>query len=268
MFNYPPIVCHHDFSKSDLSVDTLPKNVSFVRPHLQTAWGEFSLVEATVQAIKLLYESENPPDWFILLSGTDYPIKTAKQILTDLSLSQYDAHIHHQEIIYKVYQENVKMSVMWQMLAYRRYCSWNLFSLPFFKDFTIRWGHPLLSKPSPPFSQKLRCFAGSQWFSANHRTAKYIIKFHSQKNSLTSHYRRRMFADESYFQTILANAPHLNLKNDDYRYVDWSTKGAHPKTLVMEDLPSLLASPCHFARKFDIDVDSNILDQLDTMTLP
>lgn len=267
MFNYPPIVCHHDFSKCDLSVDNLPKNISFVRPHVETAWGDFSIVEATIQAIKLMYESANSPDWFILLSGSDYPIKTAKEILNDLTSSQYDAYIHHEEIIYKVYKENVKMSLIWQLLAYQRYCSYELFSVPFLNNLIIRLEHPLLTQPFLPFSEKLRCFAGSQWFSANQRAAEYIIKFHSQKNALTSHYRSRMFADESYFQTILANAPHLNLKNDDYRYVDWSTQGAHPKTMVMEDLPHLLSSSCHFARKFDIDVDSTILDQLDRITL-
>ena len=267
MFNYPTIVCHHDFSKCDLSVDNLPKNISFVRPHIETAWGYFSIVEATIQAIKLMYESANSPDWFILLSGSDYPIKTAKEILSDLTSSKYDAHIHHEEIIYKVYKQNVKMSVIWQILAYQRYCSYELFSVPFFNNPKVRLEHPLLTKPFLPFSEKLRCFGGGQWFSANHRAAEYIIKFHSQKNALISHYRSRMFADESYFQTILANAPHLNLKNDDYRYVDWSTEGAHPKTMVMEDLPNLLTSSCHFARKFDIDVDSNILDQLDTITL-
>ena len=267
MFNYPTIVCHHDFSKCDLSVDTLPKNISFVRPHIETAWGEFSAVEAIIKAIKLMYESVNPPDWFILLSGADYPIKTAKQILDDFNSTEYDAYIHHEEIIYKVYKQNVKMSVIWQILAYQRYCSYELFSVPFFKNFTIRLEHPLLTKPFLPFSNKFRCFAGGLWFCANQRAAEYIIEFHNQKNALASHYYHRMFVDESYFQTILANAPHLNLKNDDYRYVDWSTQGAHPKTMVMEDLPHLLASSCHFARKFDIDVDSNILDQLDTITL-
>jgi len=153
------------------------------------------------------------------------------------------------------------------MLAHQRYRSYELFSVPFLNNPKVRLEHPLLTKPFLPFSEKLLCFAGSQWFSANHRAAEYIINFHSQKNALTSHYRHRIFADESYFQTILANAPHLNLKNDDYRYVDWSTQGAHPKTMVMEDLPNLLSSSCHFARKFDIDVDSNILDQLDTITL-
>ena len=32
MFNYPPIVCHHDFDKCPLSVDHLSKNIEFVRP--------------------------------------------------------------------------------------------------------------------------------------------------------------------------------------------------------------------------------------------
>ncbi|CAD5960970.1 Core-2/I-Branching enzyme [Planktothrix tepida] len=72
MFNYPSIVCHHDFSKCDLSTDTLPKNVSFVRPHIETAWGEFSAVEAIIKAIKLMYESVNPPDWFILLKISQF----------------------------------------------------------------------------------------------------------------------------------------------------------------------------------------------------
>jgi hypothetical protein len=267
MFNYPLIVCHHDFFKCDLPISKLSKNISFVRPHLETKWGDFSLVEATVQAIKLMYNCADSPDWFILLSGADYPIKTAKKILDDLSSSRYDAHMHHEEIIYKVYKQNIKMSVIWQILAHQRYCSYELFSIPFLKNFTIRLEHPLLTKPFLPFYEKLRCFTGSQWFCANQRAAEYIIEFHSQKNPLTSHYRHRMFADESYFHTILANAPHLKLKNDDYRYVDWSTKAAHPKTMVMEDLPRLLASSCHFARKFDMDVDSTILDQLDTITL-
>ncbi|WP_414528683.1 beta-1,6-N-acetylglucosaminyltransferase [Nodularia chucula] len=248
-------------------MDNLSKNISFVRPHLQTGWGEFSVVEATVQAIKLMYEYANCPDWFILLSGSDYPIKTAKEILGDLIASRYDAHIHHQQIIYKVYQQNVKMSLIWQILAYQRYCSYELFSIPFLKNLKIRLEHPLLTKPFLPFSEKLRCFAGGLWFSGNQRSAEYIINFHSQKNALKSHYHHRMFVDESYFQTILANAPDINLKNDDDRYVDWSTRGAHPKILVMEDLPLLLASSCHFARKFDIDVDSKILDQLDKITL-
>jgi hypothetical protein len=75
------------------------------------------------------------------------------------------------------------------------------------------------------------------------------------------------FSEESYFQCVLANAPQLKLHNCDYRYVDWSANEAHPKTLTMEDLPSLVASPCHFARKFDAGVDARVLNSLDAQHL-
>jgi len=279
MFNYPPIVCHHDFFKCDLSMDHLPQNIAFVRPHLQTKWGDFSIVEATIKAIKLLYKSNNSPDWFILLSGSDYPIKTAKQILDDLSSSPYDAHINYAQIKYQTYQENPKISLIWQKLAYQRYYGLKLFSLPFWgkhsyskdlwgkKELEIRIDNPLITQFFVPFNDNFSCFVGDQWFCANRRAAEYIIQFHDQNNAITSHYRRRMFADESYFQTILANAPHLHLKNDNKRYLIWPTKSAHPKTMVMEDLPHLLACSSHFARKFNLEIDKTIFDQLDNIIL-
>jgi hypothetical protein len=273
MFNYPPIVCHHDFSKCDLAIDHLPKNISFVSPHLKPKWADFSIVEATIKAIELMYQSTNAPDWFILLSGSDYPIKTAKQILDDLSSNEYDAYINHEQVQYKVYRENPKISLIWQKLAYQRYCSLKLFSIPSFNKKLYPNGqeicveHPLLTKLFFPFFNKFNCFVGDQWFCANQRAAEHILKFHNQNNALTSHYRRRLFADESYFQTILANAPQLNLKNNNYRHVIWPPRSAHPKTMVMEDLPCLLSSSAHFARKFNIEIDSEIFDQLNIITL-
>lgn len=56
MFDHPPIVCHHDFSKSELHLDPLTKNVSLVQPHLQTGWGKFSLVGAMLCALQLMYK--------------------------------------------------------------------------------------------------------------------------------------------------------------------------------------------------------------------
>ena len=35
LFNYPPIVCHHDFSKSELPTESLTSNVSFVHPYFK-----------------------------------------------------------------------------------------------------------------------------------------------------------------------------------------------------------------------------------------
>ncbi|MEH2181704.1 beta-1,6-N-acetylglucosaminyltransferase [Nostoc sp.] len=272
MFNYPLIVCHHDFSKSDLSVNSLSKNVLLVRPHIETKWADFSVEEATVKAIKVMYENPEAPDWFVYLSGADYPIKTARQILDELTSNSYDAYVEHEQITYEKYKSDaIPPDMSWLKNSYQRYCTKSFSFHSLIKYFAqmnieIRLEHPLLTKLFLPFSKKFACFSGSQWFSANRKAAEHIIDFHGQRNAVTLHYSQARYTEEAYIQTILGNSPHLKLKNDCRRYVDWSTGGPHPKILLTEDLPNLLASSAHFARKFDIDIDSNILDELDRIT--
>lgn len=262
MFDHPPIVCHHDFSKCALPLNSFPGNVSFVQPHLQTGWAEFSVVEATVRSLEQMYEGPSSPDWFVLLSGADYPVKSAAQILHDLNAGSYDAHIHFELIGTNALESD------WQTQCLDRYCT-KSFSFPSITKRLrptrrlLRLKHPLLTRAFLPFSKNLRCFAGSQWFCANRRSAQYIIEFHKTKPDLATHYRKLMSTEESYFQTILANAPNLQLNNNSWRYTDWAAGGGHPKTLLFDDLPKILSSSAHFARKFDIDTDVRILNELD-----
>ncbi len=63
---------------------------------------------------------------------------------------------------------------------------------------------------------------------------------------------------------VLVNSRLFNLCNDCKRYFDFSTTyHGHPRILTTNDYPSLVKSNAHFARKFDIDQDSKILDLLD-----
>lgn len=262
MFGFPPIVCHHDFSKSALPAGDFTENVSFVRPHIETAWAEFSVVEATVRAIERMYEAPESPEWFVVLSGADYPIKSPARILRDLNEGSFDAHIHFELIT------SSSSGREWQRDCHLRYCT-KRFTLPYFtkrlqpRSRTLELRHPVLTKPLLPFSRNLSCFAGSQWFSANRRAARYIINFHKTRTKLAAHYRTLMFPEESYFQTVLANADALKLHDESWRYADWSENQSHPKVLLTADLPRLLASRAHFARKFDVDADQNVLDELD-----
>jgi Core-2/I-Branching enzyme len=270
MFDNPQIVCHHDFSKTDLPLEKISKNVSFVQPHLQTGWSKFSVVEAMLGALKLMYEAPDTPDWFILLSGADYPIKSSQQILQDLASSEYDVHMHHEQINYNAYERD------WQELCYDRYCVAK-FWVPFLNKklrltkHQVILKHPLLTAPFLPFSQDFRCFAGEHWFCANRKAAKYLLEFHQTKPALASHYRKLDYCtivpEESYYHTIFCNAPHLKVSQNHWRYIDWgwSTNIAHPKTLLLEDIPKMQASSAHFARKFDFEEDITVLNELDAL---
>ena len=182
VFCSPPIACHHDFTKCNLPSEAFKKNISFVRPHIATDWGRFSVVEATLLALQLLYKSGNSPDWFVLLSGADYPIKPAERILHDLVTDKYDAYIEHERITYNKYQSD------WQELCHKRYCSLT-FRVPFTSRVAVLRA-PLLTRPFLPFSNNFSCFAGEFWFCANRKAAEHIIQFHREMPALASHYRR------------------------------------------------------------------------------
>jgi hypothetical protein len=90
MFGVPPIACHHDFSQCPLDEAMFPKNIRFVRPAFVTRWAHISCPLGALKAFDLLRKHDQP-DWIFLLSGRDYPVSKAEEIISDFSNSQYDA---------------------------------------------------------------------------------------------------------------------------------------------------------------------------------
>src|SRR5271165_2507294 len=90
LYNNPPIVCHHDFSQCPLDTNRFSENVRFVAPHFPTFWGCFSILPAALAAIRLLMSSDNAPDWFYLLSGSDYPAASPDRVREFLAHTPHD----------------------------------------------------------------------------------------------------------------------------------------------------------------------------------
>src|SRR5690349_21399230 len=134
-FGDPPIVCHHDFGKCYLDETLFPGNVRFVRPHLTTTWGHINVPLAALRAFSLLRESAQP-DWFVLLSGSDYPVRPADAVKADLFNSSYDVYLDHREIVYRGLPPGQTARdwgfgrPSWIRLAYDRYYSIPLFWWP------------------------------------------------------------------------------------------------------------------------------------------
>ena len=73
--------------------------------------------------------------------------------------------------------------------------------------------------------------------------------------------------DEVFFQTILCNSPLRDtLVNDNLRYIALN-EGFRPVTYTIGDADTLTSSGKFYARKFDSNVDSAILDYLDKQAL-
>ncbi len=261
MFGETPIVCHHDFSKCDLDLGLFPRNVSFVRPHIVTYRAGWSLVTATIAGLRALYDRKDAPEWFTLLSGADYPIKPAEVILGELQESSYDAFLEYGLIDPESAKNDHEKRCVWRY--FRRHVQLPGFAqrfMPFSENRALPAWFPMAPIP---FSSQFRCYAGSQFFTANRKSAQYILEWHSRGNALAKHYERSRVPvpDKSYFLCGLCNEPGLRILNDNRRYIIWRPGIGHPKTLTMADLPLLLKSPAHFARKFDLN--DPVLDEID-----
>ncbi len=263
LYDSPPIALHHDSSQCPLDESTLPSNVQVVHPHVRTRWGDWSLVESTLRALRLLYRGGGP-DWFVLLSGADYPVVCGDVALRDLRDGGADAYMEIVPVPPKPLVPRSRNERDWEFQK-RHYRKMFEFRVPFSQPpryrrlFLPRW----MSTPFIPFNDGFRCFAGSQWFAANRNCIDAIERFERDERKRAAFFRGARIPDESYFQCILANAPGIRIRPTNFRYIEWPPKARNPKTLRAADIASIVASGAHFARKVDPSVDGELLRLLD-----
>lgn len=107
---------------------------------------------------------------------------------------------------------------------------------------------------------------GANWFSITDELAQYVL---SKEKLIRTIFRYSYCGDELFLQTIIANSYFLpkvvqnnfcdNYQNIQY-CIDW--KRGNPYIFRSEDYQELLDSDMCFARKFDINVDSEIIGKI------
>ncbi len=266
MFEKPPIAIHHDYSKCHLAPAALPPNVKLVQNWISTSWGTLSIVKAFLAALKLLHET-SAPEWTVSLSAADYPIQTSETILHDLRSTKVDAFLDYREITKSVVQSsdpyvhaNNYNRPAWMISARERYVSLSV--VPYairkhigYKDRCIYVDQGLTTRFLTPFHHGYLPYGGDTWLTANRRAALALLAEDETSRRLMRHYERRAIPDESYYHTLLLNRPDLTVENDNHRYTIWNEGAAHPNQIDFADIPKMIASNAHFARKFPFDPD-------------
>ena len=77
-----------------------------------------------------------------------------------------------------------------------------------------------------------------------------------------------MNPDESIFQTLLMESPYKNTRHNYLHYIDWTKRRGRqrnsPNILTIDDYEAIKKSGYLMARKFDANVDKNIIEKLMT----
>jgi hypothetical protein len=96
----------------------------------------------------------------------------------------------------------------------------------------------------------------------------YILDFLNVHRNYYRFHKSTFAADEVFFHTILLNSADEKMRgsicNAHKRYIKWlDTTMGHPEILRKKDYDEMVNSDALFARKFDMEVDHEILDLID-----
>jgi len=225
-----------------------------IKNRVNVKWGAFSMVMATLRAFEEILSHSQDYDFINLLSESDYPLADA-QTFHDFLASHKGYSFVEYEQDGSPWIENAQTKVYrYHLVDYR-------FPGKYYLQDVINFLTPRRKMPLG-----LELVGRSQWFTMSSKHVKHVLEFTAQHPRVVRFFRHTWGPDEYYFQTILFNSIHRgHLVNDNLRYIDWSEGKHSPKTLTAADHHRVIQSGKFFARKFDVSVDSAILDKLDNI---
>jgi len=233
---------------------------------LDTRWADFSLVEATLNALEAIRATNKEFCSITLLSGQDYPIKSNDQINEFFSKTDERIFIEYYEL-----PNHEKWSPRGGMYRIDKY----FFGMKEHQLLSSRTMNflgnifPALQRNQP---QNIKHYAGSQWWTIDMYALNYILDF-VKANPAYSLFHKSTFApDEIFFHTILLNAKDGRISsgivNNNKRFIRWNNAAmSHPEILLKEDVLKICESDALFARKLDLDINIEVFEQIDKRCL-
>ena len=259
------IFVHIDAKVSDFDFEhfkgiTKHSRVIFTDERVSVTWGDYSQVKTEMLLLKTAVSHDSPEKpytYYHLLSGVDLPIKTNDEIHKFFEENQGKEFIHHTSDN----GDESRMRIQYYHFFRKKR---NTFT-------KILAQLALIPQKLARFDRlerfpEIKVQKGCNWFSITSDLAKFTVENQTKWEMLFSH---SYCGDEVFIQTVCESSefkdnlfmPHCN--NDHFacaRLIDWER--GNPYVWRREDYDLIKASPCMFARKFDMNVDSEIIEML------
>lgn len=242
---YFDIYVHLDKKYSSI-IDYKKDNVFYIKDsnRIDIKWGEISMVEAMISLLDASRVNKYKYYWFV--SGQDLLIKDSKTIYEELikedknRINFMDSNINKRYQYRSVLKPNSK------------YASRKIISKVFR---TIKFKVTNLVCRI----KRTNYVYGSQWSILKNDFVGYLFNEDKLEKYLEI-FSNRLIPDESFFQTILKESIYSNDYIDYVLYLDWSEGKNNPKIFTINDKDSIFKTNKYIARKFDIDLDKDIID--------
>lgn len=232
----------------------------------QVKWGTFEIIQAFLYCVDVIIQKNFEYDLAYILSGQDYPLQSNAEIQNRLSSLRGKQIMEYFPLPADQRGHSADRYSRYHFWLGNRHVHLPLVNRP--GQCLLRLPDWLLRKvfPPRPFPLGMKPYDGSFWSAFTPEALAYLHQFsHSAPGTQFQRFLKfTLHPAEMYLQTVLLNSPlKETVENLNLHYVKFPPHSGHPAFLTVSDLEELMASRCLFARKFDAELDSTILDLID-----
>lgn len=244
-----------NFNEEFLSNHIKEAGIKFI-DRKKIGWGGYSQIRCEVQLLKAAIK--NNYDYYHLISGVDLPLKSQDYInrffsenmgkeFIDFDKNVENSQIYERMSLYHIFQESIRSNKVMEKLEKILLGVQRRIGIDRIKNKNIDFGK------------------GANWFSITNQLAHFLV---SKEKEIKKNYRFTNCCDEIFIQTLIKNTEYYkNIYNKTHedniksmRYIDW--KRGNPYVFKNEDYDTLINSSALFGRKFNMDIDSKIIDRI------
>lgn len=212
---------------------------------IKCGWGEWSLVEASINAIIAAEDAFPAATHFYMVSGDCMAIKPANYAHRYLTENNKD-FIECEEFFESDW---IKVGLKEERLIYRHWFNERTQKWLFYTSLNIQ--QKLGIKRSVPNDIEMRI--GSQWWCLRRKTIEAILDFIKNRKDVMKFFKTTWIPDETFFQTLVCHlVPKENIDNRTLTFLMFSDYGM-PVTFFNDQYDLLLSQDHLFARKISIN---------------
>lgn len=233
-----------DFARLQTALGGNP-GVVFARKRVKCGWGEWSLVEATLEATKAAVEAFPDATHFYMLSGDCMQIKTAEFAHQFLDAEDVD----YIESFDYFKSDWIKTGFKEERLIYRHWFNERTQKRRFY--FTYEFQRRLGITRNVP--DDIEMMIGSQWWCLRRRTVEWVLDFCKNRPDVMRFFRTTWIPDETFFQTIVRHVvPENEIRTRTLTFLMFTDYGM-PVTFYNDHYDLLLSQDFLFARKISAE---------------
>ena len=250
------IFIHIDYKSDSYILPVCKKSRLIQISSMNTNWGGYSLVECELRLIEeaLLH---GPYSYIHLISGQDLPIKPIDEILSFFDSNNQRNYIHFNtparsindcsRVKYYYPFQDIRHRIIWRICQKAFLVVQKCFRIDRTRQYDVVFK------------------SGSQWWSIRTDLAEYIV---SKRELIHDLFAFTALCDEMFVQTLVYNSNFYNTvfigeeyeKRSNQRLIVFSQ--GRPHIWTMDDVDEIKNSDLLFARIFDENVDSEIIDEI------